>query len=91
MFGYEWESPEEELKTLELVHYCLRKGYAKTAQASVYAPSGCKRSDPDPEKPDPRDIYKVARSPEFWIRKIMDLKSREDFLYFIRSIKEGLK
>ncbi len=38
MFGYTWESYDEALKTLKLVHYLLRKGYAKTAQATLVIP-----------------------------------------------------
>jgi len=38
MFGYPWESHKDAIKTLKLVHYLLRKGYAKTAQASFYNP-----------------------------------------------------
>jgi len=36
MTGYPWESEEDERKTISLCGYLLRKGYSKTAQASVY-------------------------------------------------------
>jgi len=45
MFGYEWETEEDAQRTLDLIHYLLRKGYIKTAQASVFSPP---RTRPDP-------------------------------------------
>ena len=37
MTGYPWETEEDEKRTIELCHFLLRKGYLKTAQASVYS------------------------------------------------------
>lgn len=37
MTGYPWETEEDEKRTIDLCHYLLRKGYLKTAQASVYS------------------------------------------------------
>lgn len=87
MFGYPWENEKEEYKTLKLVHYLLRKGYAKTAQASLYNVPGNKANDRGYVK----KIYDVARSPEFWFHKILSLRSKDDFVYLLRSIKKGLK
>lgn len=38
MFGYPWESKEEAQKTASLGKYLLRKGYAKTLQATIVIP-----------------------------------------------------
>src|SRR3990167_7172849 len=38
MFGYPWETHEEEMNTVRFIQEMLKKGYAKTAQASVYSP-----------------------------------------------------
>ncbi len=85
MFGYEWETEEDAQITLDLIHYLLRKGYVKTAQASVYSPP---RTKPDPNshghKFIPR-VYDVYKHPEFIFRKIMDIKEWSDFTYLIRG------
>jgi radical SAM superfamily enzyme YgiQ (UPF0313 family) len=38
MFGFPWETKEEVQKTLELGKHLLKKGYAKTAQATIVMP-----------------------------------------------------
>ena len=38
MFGYPWESEEEAKKTVDLGKYLLRKGFAKTVQATIMIP-----------------------------------------------------
>ena len=86
MSGYPWESEKEEIKTLKFVHKMLRKGYAKTAQVSLYKVPGEKSIDRGLTK----KLYSVALYPDFWIRKIMDLKSWDDCVYLLRSIKKGL-
>ena len=48
MTGYEWETEEDEKRTIRMCHFLLRKGYLKTAQASVYSPP---RTAPDPRSP----------------------------------------
>ena len=85
MFGYSWETHEEEMNTVRLIQHLLKKGYAKTAQASVYSPP---RTQPDPNSKGHKYIpmvYDAYRSPEFWYRKVMDLKRWEDFTYLIRG------
>lgn len=85
MFGYEWETHEEEMNTVRLVQHLLKKGYAKTAQASVYSPP---RTEPDPHSKGHRYIpmvYDAYKSPEFWYRKISDIKRWEDFTYLVRG------
>ena len=85
MFGYEWESHMDAMNTVRLVHYLLKKGIVKTAQASVYSPP---RTQPDPNSTGHKYIpmiYEAYRSPEFWMHKIMDLKKWEDFTYLLRG------
>lgn len=85
MTGYPWESYEEEKKTIDLCGYLLRKGYLKTAQASVYCPP---RTAPAADREAHRYIprfYDAYKSPEFWIHKVKDIKRWEDFTYLIRG------
>ena len=87
MFGYEWETHEDAMRTVELVHYLLKKGYAKTAQASVYSPP---RTAPDPHSPGHKyipKVYEAYRSPEFWWRKVQDLRRWEDVTYLVRGAR----
>lgn len=86
MFGLPGEGEEEERKTLELVHYLLRKGYAKTAQASIYDVAGEEKKKSENHK----KIYDVAKYPEFWINKFRDIRNVSDILYLAKSIKKGL-
>ena len=85
MFGYEWETHEDSMRTVKLVHHLLKKGYVKTAQASVYSPP---RTQPDPNSHGHKYIpmiYEAYRSPEFWFRKIQDIREFEDFTYLLRG------
>lgn len=85
MFGYEWETHEDAMRTVNLVHYLLKKGYVKTAQASVYSPP---RTQPDPKSTGHKYIpmiYEAYRSPQFWYHKIKDIKCWEDFTYLLRG------
>jgi len=87
MFGYEWETHEDAMRTVNLVHYLLKKGYAKTAQASVFSPP---RTQPDPDSKGHKYIsmiYDAYRSPEFWMRKITDIKRWEDVTYLVRGAR----
>jgi radical SAM superfamily enzyme YgiQ (UPF0313 family) len=86
MFGIDGETEEEERKTLDLVHYLLRKGYAKTAQASVYDVPSRDKFDSN----NARRIYNVARYPDFWIKQLSDIHNLDDFLYFTKKIKKGI-
>lgn len=86
MCGYPWESEDEELRTIELVHLCLKKGWAKTAQASLYQVPGESAID----RHNVRKIYDVAWSGEFWVNKLKSTRSFEDFKYLLKSIKKGL-
>lgn len=87
MFGYEWETDSEAKKTMDLLHFLLRKGYAKTAQASVYSPPRTK-ADPNSRghKWIPR-VYDVYKHPEFIYRKIVDIRNFDDLKYLIRGAR----
>lgn len=87
MFGYEWETHEDAMRTVKLVHHLLKKGYAKTAQASVFCPP---RTAPAPDQKGHKYIpmvYDAYRSPEFWYHKVKDIKRWEDFTYILRGAR----
>lgn len=86
MLGYPWEGEYEELKTLDMVKELLRKGYAKTAQASIYSVSGQHSIDRGFTK----KIYEAAYYPDFWFHQIKDIKSFNDAKYLLRKIKAGI-
>jgi len=85
MFGYDFEDHEDSMRTVKLVHYLLKKGYAKTAQASVFSPAW---TLPDPNSHGHKYIpmiYDAYKSPEFWWRKIRDIRRFEDVAYLLRG------
>lgn len=87
MFGYEWETHEEAMNTVSMIHRLLKKGYAKTAQASVFSPP---RTMPDPNSKGHKYItmiYDAYKSPQFWYHKIKDIKCKEDITYLIRGAR----
>jgi radical SAM superfamily enzyme YgiQ (UPF0313 family) len=86
MFGFPWETKEEESKTLELVHFLLRKGYAKTAQASVYTIHGRRGLD----RGNVKRIYEAAYHPDFWYHQIRGIKEWADFTYLLKGIRKGI-
>jgi anaerobic magnesium-protoporphyrin IX monomethyl ester cyclase len=85
MFGYPWEDDHDAIRTLKLVHYLLRRGYAKTAQASVYDVPG-KGYDLAARKYVQR-IYDVAYYPDFWINRLKEIRNIDDIKYIWRGIK----
>ena len=85
MFGYPWESDRDAKRTLELVHYLLRHGYAKTAQASLYDVPGEKAKKAH-AKYIPQ-IYGAAKSPVFWLNKLRDIHNLDDIKYIWKGIK----
>jgi len=89
MFGYPWESDEDSIRTLRLLHELLKKGYAKTAQASFYDPP--EKNGNKSQKKYIRQIYRVAYSPEFWFNKLRDIHNTDDLKYLWRQIKDGLR
>ena len=96
MFGYPWETDEEAKNTLKLVHWLLRKGYAKTAQASFYnIPKSEEREltvfgGNGHQYEYVSKIYNVKYSPEFWFNQLKDIKNVDDIKYLWRKIKVGL-
>jgi len=88
MFGFPWETDKDAEATLRTVHYLLKKGYAKTAQASFY--QNPPEISNERHRHYVRRIYDVAKSPTFWFNKIKDVKSVDDIKYLWRQIKEGL-
>lgn len=93
MFGYPWETDQDAHNTLRMVHYLLRKGFAKTAQASFYTPQTKADSDGQPQyshRAYVRRIYNAAYHLDFWINKLRDINSVDDIKYLWRQIKAGL-
>ena len=87
MFGYEWETHEEAMNTVNLIHLLLKKGYAKTAQASVYSPP---RTKPDPASKGHQYIpmiYDAYKSPEFIYQKLKDIKDFAELKYLLRGAR----
>ena len=90
MFGYPWETDRDAVNTLHLVRYLLRKGYAKTAQASLYNPGSGELGNISHRKY-VKGIYKAGFYPEFWFNQIKDIRNKDDLKYLWRKIKAGLK
>jgi len=88
MFGYPWETDKDSIRTLRLVHYLLKKGYAKTAQASFYC--GKDEQGNESQRKYVKRIYDVWRSPAFWLNKLHDIKDTDDIKYLWRAIKKGI-
>ena len=88
IFGWEWETDADALNTLKLVHWLLRKGYAKTAQASFIVQQGIKGNES--QRHFIRDIYGVWKYPDFWFNKIKDIKDVDDLKYLWLKMKVGL-
>jgi radical SAM superfamily enzyme YgiQ (UPF0313 family) len=85
MFGYPWETDEDAVRTLGVVHYLLRKGYAKTAQASLYCPPDGVRNEA--HKKYVKRIYRAAYYPDFWFNKLKEIRNIDDIKYIWRGIK----
>jgi len=88
IFGWEWETDADAINTLKLVWWLLRKGYAKTAQASFIYQQGIKGNEN--QRHFVKDIYGVWKYPDFWFNKLRDIKNKDDLKYFWRQIKVGL-
>ena len=89
IFGYPWETDEEALNTLRLVHYLLKKGYAKTAQASFYTPP--EGGGNETQRKYVKKIYEVYYSPTFWLNKLRDIHDIADLKYLWRQMKAGME
>lgn len=88
MFGYPWESEQDAVNTLKLVHYLLQKGYAKTAQASFYNVGN--GGSNETHRKYVKAIYNVWLYPDFWFSQLKDIKNKDDIKYLWRKIKVGL-
>ena len=86
MFGYPWETHEDNMRTVNEIHHLLLKGYVKTAQASVFMPP---RTAP-PANADAQKyikmVYDIYKDPRYWVRKMLDIKRWEDVTYLLRRI-----
>lgn len=89
MFGYPWETDKDAEITLRTVHYLLKHGYAKTAQASFYR--NPLHVSNDRQRSYIERICDVARYPTFWFNKLKDIHDINDIKYLWKQIKEGLK
>lgn len=85
MTSYPWETEAEEQKTIDLCHYLLRKGYAKTAQVSIYS---LPRTAPAPDSIGHKRVplyFSAYKSPEFWYHKLKDIRGLDDVAYLFRG------
>ena len=89
MLGYPWDTKKDIKATLKLTKWLLRKGYAKTAQASLFTL---------PDRPPRKEfqkyikgIYGVWKYPDFWYNKIRGVKNKEDIRYLWKGIKTALQ
>jgi radical SAM superfamily enzyme YgiQ (UPF0313 family) len=89
MFGYPWETDKEAENTLRLVHYLLRKGYCKTAQASYYTPNDGTGNNESQRRYIKR-IYNISWYADFWFNQLKDIKDVDDIKYLWNKIKAGL-
>lgn len=87
MFGYPWETDNDSIATLRLVHDLLRRGYAKTAQASFYV---SKDGANESQRKYIKRIYDVGYSPSFWITKLREIRNIDDLEYLWKQIKKGI-
>lgn len=93
MFGYPWETDQDAINTLKLVWWLLKKGYAKTAQASLYQPTFHTKGYCIPNyshRKYVKQIYNIWRSPQFWINKLRDIHNINDLKYLWKCIKSAL-
>ena len=85
MFGYPWETDSDAVATLRLVWWLLKKGYAKTAQASLYSPTGNSKHHKYCKQ-----IYGISLSPQFWYNKLRNIHNIDDLKYLWRQMKAGI-
>ena len=88
MFGYPFETGQDAIRTLKLVWWLLRKGYAKTAQASFYNPP--EGGGNENHRKYVSKLYNVAWYPDFWLTKLRDIRNVDDIKYLWRQIKAGI-
>lgn len=86
MFGYPWESHEDNMRTVNEIHYLLKKGYVKTAQASVYQPPRTAPPENHEAQKYIKMVYDAYKKPWYWWRKIKDIKDINDLTYLLTRI-----
>ena len=86
MFGYEWESHEDNMRTVDEIHLLLKKGYVKTAQASVFMPPRTAPPDNHLAQRYIKQVYDAYKQPWYWWRKIRDIKSIHDLTYILGRV-----
>lgn len=86
MVGFPWETHEDAMRTVDEVHYLLRKGYVKTAQASVYMPPRTAPSKDSPAQRYVQAVYGAYRKPWYWWRKIRDIRCWQDVTYLVSRL-----
>lgn len=86
MFGYPWETEEDAMRTVNEIHYLLRKGYVKTAQASVYMPPRTVPPASHDAQKYVQKVYDIYKDPRYWYRKIIDIKCWQDLTYILKRI-----
>lgn len=87
MTGYPWETEEDEKRTIKLCHDLLKKGYLKTAQASVFA-KPCQVADCSSLGHKYRSrFFDVYKNPAFILRKLSDIRRWEDLTYLLRGVR----
>ncbi len=86
MFGYEWETHEDNMRTVNEIHHLLKKGYVKTAQASVFMPPRTAPPENHPAQKYIKMVYDAYKQPWYWSRKIKDIKSIHDLTYILGRV-----
>lgn len=86
MFGYEWETHEDNMRTVNEIHHLLKKGYVKTAQASVFMPPRTAPPEDHPAQKYIKQVYDAYKQPWYWWRKIKDIKSMHDLTYILGRV-----
>ncbi len=86
MLGYEWETHEDAMRTVDLIYFLLRKGYIKTAQASVFMPPRTAPPKDHPAQKYVQKIYDVYKKPWYWWKKITDVRCLEDVTYLLKRL-----
>lgn len=89
IFGHPNETDKDAINTLKLVHYLLRKGYAKTAQASFYQVAG--ETGKESHRKYIPQIYNAAYHFDFWFNQLQTIRNLDDLKYLWLKIKKGIQ
>ncbi len=95
MLGYPFETDEDSIRTLKFIWRMLRKGYAETAQASFYSPTGSTQVEHiisnESQRKYINKLYYIGFSPQYWFHRLRGIRDINDIKYIWRGIKEGVK